>query len=121
MKCKFCGAEVQIGKFCDYCGSMAEPSYYDIKPEQKKESTQKEEHSNVEIEMGKVFYTVLPGDTLWNISKIFYGTGACWLAIFDANRKEIKNPKLLYPGQRLKIPRFKGKVGDLITPEMFEF
>lgn len=120
MKCKFCGAEVQIGKYCEYCGSMAEPSYYDSK-EQKSENTPKEEYTNIEVEMGKVFYTVLPGDTLWSISKIFYGHGNCWLAIFEANRKEIKDPKLIYPGQKLKIPRFKGKIGDPITPEMFEF
>lgn len=25
MKCKWCGAEVELGKRCEYCGSIAEP------------------------------------------------------------------------------------------------
>ena len=28
MKCKWCGAEVELGKRCEYCGSIAEPFYY---------------------------------------------------------------------------------------------
>lgn len=28
MKCKFCGAEVGLGKRCGYCDSVAEEFYY---------------------------------------------------------------------------------------------
>lgn len=28
MKCKFCGAEVELGEKCEYCGSRAEKEYY---------------------------------------------------------------------------------------------
>lgn len=33
MKCKWCGAEVELGKRCEYCGSIAEPFYYGVNPE----------------------------------------------------------------------------------------
>ena len=35
MKCKWCGAEVELGKRCEYCGSIAEPFYYGVNPEKK--------------------------------------------------------------------------------------
>lgn len=40
MKCKFCGAEVVLGKACDYCGSVAEFSYYNV--ERQEENTDRE-------------------------------------------------------------------------------
>lgn len=49
-------------------------------------------------------YVVVRGDCLWNIAKRFYGSGPLWPRIFDANRKLIKNPNLIYPGQRFVIP-----------------
>lgn len=49
-------------------------------------------------------YVVVRGDCLWNIAKRFYGSGPLWPRIFDANRNQIKNPNLIYPGQRLVIP-----------------
>lgn len=36
MKCLFCGAEVEVGKRCEYCGSMAESSYYPKEKPKKK-------------------------------------------------------------------------------------
>lgn len=50
------------------------------------------------------YYTVVRGDTLWGISTRYYGSGFQWSRIFNANRKLIKNPNLIYPGQRLLIP-----------------
>jgi phage protein D len=49
-------------------------------------------------------YTVVKGDCLWNIAKKFYGSGAKYTIIFNANRGIIKNPSLIYPGQVLTIP-----------------
>ncbi len=50
-------------------------------------------------------YTVVKGDCLWNIAKKFYGSGAKYTAIYDANRSVIGgNPNLIYPGQVLTIP-----------------
>lgn len=49
-------------------------------------------------------HVVVKGDCLWNIAKKFYGNGSLWPRIFDANRGQIKNPDLIYPGQRFVIP-----------------
>lgn len=49
-------------------------------------------------------YTVKKGDCLWNIAKKFYGNGAQYIKIYNANKSKIKNPNLIYPGQVLVIP-----------------
>lgn len=54
----------------------------------------------------KRYYTVRRGDSLWKISKKYYGKGSQWRKIYNANRKKIgKNPNRIYPGQRFVIPR----------------
>lgn len=47
-------------------------------------------------------YTVKSGDTLWAISKKYYGDGSQYMKIANANN--ISNPNLIYPGQVLVIP-----------------
>lgn len=50
-------------------------------------------------------YTVKSGDCLWNIAKKFYGNGAKYTVIYNANKGVIGgNPNLIYPGQVLTIP-----------------
>ncbi|HUP92319.1 MAG TPA: LysM peptidoglycan-binding domain-containing protein [Solimonas sp.] len=48
--------------------------------------------------------TVAPGDSLSKIAKREYGDAGKWQQIYDANRDQIKNPDLIHPGQKLKIP-----------------
>jgi nucleoid-associated protein YgaU len=50
-------------------------------------------------------YTVAPGDTLRLIAQNKYGNPALFTRIVDANRDEISNPNLIFPGQVLRIPR----------------
>ena len=45
-----------------------------------------------------------PGD-LWGIAERAYGNGARYQEIFEANREVIENPDLIYPGQKIRIPR----------------
>lgn len=49
-------------------------------------------------------YTVKSGDSLWAIAKKYYGNGAKWPKIHAANKDKVKNPNLIYPGQKLVIP-----------------
>lgn len=50
-------------------------------------------------------YEVRKGDCLWNIARKFYGNGAKYTVIYDANREVVGgNPNRIYPGQVLSIP-----------------
>ena len=49
-------------------------------------------------------YTVKSGDTLWGIAKKYYGNGAQYTKIYEANKSKIKNPNLIYVGQVFTIP-----------------
>ena len=50
-------------------------------------------------------YTVQAGDCLWNIAKQFYGNGAMYMTIYNANKGVIgDDPNLIYAGQVLYIP-----------------
>jgi nucleoid-associated protein YgaU len=49
-------------------------------------------------------YTVVKGDSLSKIAKRVYGDAQQWRKIYEANRDQIKNPDLIYPGQTFTIP-----------------
>lgn len=49
-------------------------------------------------------HTVKSDDTLWGIAKKYYGDGAQYNLIYEANKSEIKNPSLIHVGQALTIP-----------------
>ena len=44
------------------------------------------------------------GDSLWRISRKVYGKGLRYTQIYEANTKQIRDPKLIYPGQVLVLP-----------------
>lgn len=50
------------------------------------------------------YYTIEKGDTLWAISAKYLGNGAKYNDIFEANREVIKDPDLIFPGQKIRIP-----------------
>ena len=47
---------------------------------------------------------IQPGNTLWGISRENYGSGILYLKIFLANRDQIRDPDLIYPGQVFTVP-----------------
>ncbi|PRY25227.1 LysM domain-containing protein [Aliiruegeria haliotis] len=48
--------------------------------------------------------TVQPGYTLWGIASDRYGDGLDYVQIFEANRTQIRDPDLIYPGQVFELP-----------------
>ncbi|MCA2010515.1 LysM peptidoglycan-binding domain-containing protein [Cereibacter sphaeroides] len=48
--------------------------------------------------------TVQPGHTLWHISRERYGQGEQYVIIYNANRSQIRDPDLIYPGQIFTLP-----------------
>jgi nucleoid-associated protein YgaU len=48
---------------------------------------------------------VLRGDSLWNIARAHYGVGFQHTVIFGANKEQIRNPDLIYPGQVFSLPK----------------
>ena len=48
--------------------------------------------------------TVSRGDSLWRLSQVTYGAGMRYAVIYKANREQIRNPNLIYPGQIFVIP-----------------
>lgn len=48
------------------------------------------------------------GDNLWTISRRLYGEGTRYTTIYQANKGQIRNPDLIYPGQVFLTPE-----GDL--------
>jgi LysM repeat protein len=58
----------------------------------------------VHIEDYYGIYTVVSGDTLGKISKMFLGTPSRYMDIFNINRDQLNNPDLIKVGQELKIP-----------------
>ena len=50
------------------------------------------------------YYTVQEGDTLSKIAQRYLGDAMAYPKIFEANREVIKDPDLIYPGQKIRIP-----------------
>ena len=47
---------------------------------------------------------IVKGDCLWTIAKQLYGSGFAYVAIYQANKNQIKNPDLIYPNQVFVLP-----------------
>jgi nucleoid-associated protein YgaU len=48
--------------------------------------------------------TVSRGDSLWRLSSLTYGAGTRYAVIYKANKGQIRNPNLIYPGQVFVLP-----------------
>ena len=48
---------------------------------------------------------VQPGNSLWRIARNTYGQGLRYAVIYEANRDQIRNPHLIYPGQIFHLPK----------------
>jgi nucleoid-associated protein YgaU len=50
------------------------------------------------------FHTVVSGDSLSKIAKVYYGNAMKYPVIFEANKPMLTHPDKIYPGQVLRIP-----------------
>jgi len=67
--------------------------------EVKAEELEVEEPAEIKAE----YYVIQKGDTLWAIAQKFLGNGSKYTKIFEDNREVIKDPDLIYPGQKIRI------------------
>ena len=47
---------------------------------------------------------VQPRQNLWRIARAAYGQGVRYTVIFEANRDQIRDPNLIFPGQVFTVP-----------------
>jgi nucleoid-associated protein YgaU len=57
------------------------------------------------LDDGTQYYIIKSGDTLSAIAKQFYGDANKYPKIFEANREVIKDANLIFPGQKIRIPK----------------
>jgi len=58
-------------------------------------------------------HTVVKKDTLWWISDKWYKDPVLWPSIYEINKAEIKDPDLIFPGQKFDIPAMTGTSANL--------
>jgi hypothetical protein len=57
----------------------------------------------VKLESG-LYYTIVKGDTLWDLSEHFYDSPWVWPDLWEQNQEvPIPNPHWIYPGQRVRV------------------
>lgn len=59
---------------------------------------------------------IQPGNNLWSIARKLYGSGFRYTLIYKANKGQIRDPNLIYPGQIFDTPGAAPSNADLPTP-----
>ncbi len=57
------------------------------------------------------FAVVQPGNSLWRLARRAYGSGFAYTVIYDANKDQIGDPDLIFPGQVFALPKGSGRAG----------
>jgi nucleoid-associated protein YgaU len=67
---------------------------------------------------------IQPGNNLWRISQVLYGSGMKYTLLYQANKNQIRNPDMIFPGQIFMTPDVAAnretvdpKRRDPLTPE----
>ena len=63
-------------------------------------------------------HIVRPGDTLWDISRLFLRSPWRWPELWGMNLEQIRNPHLIYPGQRLVLVKSNGRARLQVAREL---
>lgn len=71
---------------------------------------QSSEQSPADVVIGSIQTAqVVRGHTLWALSQNYYGDPTRYPLIYEANKAQIHNPNLIYPGQTFVVPKSEGK------------
>jgi nucleoid-associated protein YgaU len=100
------GAEQQAAAQKDSAAGVQGAAGQKVSPES--EAMTGESKARAKGKAGKLeTYVVKKGDCLWAIAKKknIYNDPFLWPVIYEANKGKIKKANLIYPGQKLKIPR----------------
>lgn len=60
------------------------------------------------IDFAKGNVVVQPGNSLWRIARQLYGEGTRYMVIYGANKEQIRDPDMIYPGQVFALPKDAG-------------
>ncbi len=60
------------------------------------------------LTFGDAIVVVQPGNSLWRIARRTLGGGVHFTEIYEANRSQIRDPALIYPGQIFTLPKVGG-------------
>ncbi|OHD64581.1 MAG: hypothetical protein A2176_08825 [Spirochaetes bacterium RBG_13_51_14] len=102
-----------IAKYCSACDALdkklADWGMEPKKPtvEAKKDISTAEQKPVEKQEDNAQYYIVQTKDDLVSISEKILGHYSRWTELYKANRDIIKNPTVIFPGQKLKIPAIK--------------
>jgi hypothetical protein len=62
---------------------------------------------------------IQPGNNLWRISRVLYGSGEKYTLLYKANKDQIRDPDMIFPGQIFMTPDVASK-SDKIDPKRRE-
>lgn len=62
-------------------------------------------------------HQVIPGDTLWDLAATFLDNPWCWPRVWEQNQEQVHNPHLIYPGQRIRLDRYRQRLGPELATE----
>ncbi len=91
--------EIKLKQYRDYGTKTVK-----VKTEKGKKTVAVTKERSTDTKKKPKTHTVKTGDTLWGIAKKYYGDGAKYTVIYNANKKKISDPNLITVGQVLTIP-----------------
>lgn len=89
-----------------------DPGVYQLRADQVNEAGKVTARAELPVQVSKVppdfardgSIVVQPGNSLWRLARRTYGDGFQYTVIYQANRDQIRDPDLIYPGQIFALP-----------------